>query len=199
METYKFNAMKKLILTASILVLLVSCSRTQVSLEALLNEITDHETIARFPDPVFSLKQFSSYDRATTTPDDSTWFANWDRSMFIRTEENQGRNEYVLFDAQGPGAVVRFWMTFAGENSGRGIMRIYFDGSQTPEIEGTAFEILSGAYLTGFPLAASVSEETPYENRGHNLYLPLPYAKSCKITYESENIKDAGADRKSVV
>lgn len=193
METYKFNAMKKLILTASILVLLVSCSRTQVSLEALLNEITDHETIARFPDPVFSLKQFSSYDRATTTPDDSTWFANWDRSMFIRTEENQGRNEYVLFDAQGPGAVVRFWMTFAGENSGRGIMRIYFDGSQTPEIEGTAFEILSGAYLTGFPLAASVSEETPYENRGHNLYLPLPYAKSCKITYESENIKDAGA------
>jgi hypothetical protein len=52
--------------------------------------------------------------------------------------------------------------------------------------------ILSGELLTGFPLAASVSELSPYENRGH-LYLSLPYAHHCKITCESENIKDTGA------
>lgn len=185
--------MKKVVLFAVCIMVMSACARNVITLESLLNEMTDREDLARFPFPEFTLKQFSSYDRATTHPDDSTWFANWDRSMFIRTEENQDRKEYVMFDADGPGAVVRFWMTFAGENSGKGIMRIYFNGEETPAIEGTAFDILSGELLTSFPMAASVSELSPYENRGHNLYLPLPYARHCKITYESENIKDAGA------
>jgi len=185
--------MKQIVHFAIIIMVFNACSRNLITLETLLKEMTNRESLARFPYPEYTLKQFSSYDRATTHPGDSTWFANWDRSMFIRTEENQGRKEYVMFDADGPGAVVRFWMTFAGENSGRGIMRIYFDGNKTPAIEGTAFDILSGELLARFPLAASVSELTRYENRGHNLYLPLPYARHCKITYESENIKDAGA------
>lgn len=185
--------MKRVVLFAVCIMVLSACAKNVITLETLLNEMTDRENLARFPYPEFTLKQFSSYDRATTHPNDSTWFANWDRSMFIRTEENQSRKEYVMFDADGPGAVVRFWMTFAGENSGRGILRIYFDGEENPAIEGTAFDILSGELLFGFPLAASVSELSPYENRGHNLYLPLPYTRHCKITYESENIKDAGA------
>jgi hypothetical protein len=41
-------------------------------------------------------------------------------------------------------------------------------------------KILSGELLNGFPLAATVSELSPYENRGH-LYLPIPYARLCKI------------------
>lgn len=185
--------MKRMIFFAVWILVISSCAKNEVTLETLMNEMTNRENLARFPSPAFTLKQFSSYDRATTQPGDSTWFANWDRSMFIRIEENKDRQEYVMFDAEGPGAVVRFWMTFAGENSGRGIMRIYFDGEDNPTIEGTAFDILSGELLTGFPLAASVSELTRYENRGHNLYLPLPYSRHCKITYESENIKDAGA------
>jgi hypothetical protein len=185
--------MKKRIIYLLFIGLLVSCAQAEISLETLLKEMTDRESIARFPDPGFTLKQFSSYDRAMTKPGDSTWFANWDRSMFIRTEENQGRKEYVMLDTDGPGSIVRFWMTFAGENAGLGILRIYFDGNAQAEIEGTAFDILSGQVLAGFPLAASVSEETRYENRGHNLYLPLPYSRHCKITYQSDNIKDAGA------
>jgi hypothetical protein len=53
--------------------------------------------------------------------------------------------------------------------------------------------LLSGKLLTGEPLASSVSDSTKYEMRGHNLYLPLPYSSHCKVTYESENIRDAGA------
>jgi hypothetical protein len=41
-------------------------------------------------------------------------------------------------------------------------------------------KILSGELLTSFPMADSVSKLSPYENRGH-LYLPLPYARHCKI------------------
>lgn len=175
------------------LVALSSCSRRTVTLESLLKEMADREAIARYPDPEYTLKQFSSYDRATVAPGDHTWFANWDRSMFIRTDTISGRREYVMMDAEGPGAIVRFWMTFAGEDSGQGILRIYFDGDTIPAIEGTAFNVLSGTLLTGEPLASSVSDSTEYEHRGHNLYLPLPYSRRCLITYQSDNINDPGA------
>ena len=175
------------------LVFFSSCARKAVTMESLLLEMTDRESLARYPDPEFTVRQFSSYDRATTQPGDETWFANWDRSMFIRIEEQDGRKEYVMFDSEGPGSIVRFWMTFAGENSGLGTLRFYLDNQEQPAIEGTAFDILSGNGLTQYPLAASVSEETAYEQRGHNLYLPIPYGRHCKITYESENILDEGA------
>ncbi|MEI6142916.1 MAG: glycoside hydrolase family 172 protein [Mariniphaga sp.] len=174
--------------------LLNSCiSQPTVSIETLLHEMADRESLTRFPEPSFSLKQFSSYDRATTKPGDPSWFANADRTMFIRKEMNNGRTEQVMFDANGPGVIVRFWMTFAGENSGRGTLRIYFDNQENPTIQGTAFDVLSGKLLAGKPLASSVSDSTKYEMRGHNLYLPIPYSAHCKITYESDNIKDAGA------
>jgi len=164
-----------------------------VSFKSLLNEMTDRDALARYPSADYKLAQFSSYDRATVKPGDSTWFANWDRSMFIRTEHNGGRKEYVMFDAKGPGAVVRFWMTFAGEHSGKGILRFYFDGHNEPAIVGAAVDILSGKGLIDGILATSVSDVTDYQMRGHNLYLPVPYAKSCKITYESDGILDPGA------
>ncbi|MBQ4280218.1 MAG: DUF2961 domain-containing protein, partial [Rikenellaceae bacterium] len=44
--------------------------------------------------------------------------------------------------------------------------------------------------VTEAPLAASVSELSPYENRGHDLYYPIPYAKRVKITYESQYVGD---------
>lgn len=170
-----------------------SCTQKPVTLESLLDEMVNRDVLAQFPDPPFILAQFSSYDRATVAPGDPSWFANWDRTMFIRTDTIDGRVEYVMFDANGPGAIVRFWMTFAGENSGLGTMRIYFDNQPQPTIEGTAFDILSGGQLIGEPLSSSVSDSTKYEHRGHNLYLPLPYGRHCKVTYQSENIKDAGA------
>jgi hypothetical protein len=77
-------------------------------------------------------------------------------------------------------------------------MRIYLDGETKPAIEGPAFDILSGAIVAGPPLAASVSELSPYENRGHNLYFPIPYSSHCKITYQSEHLfeDDFGARRR---
>lgn len=168
---------------------ILGCSEQNhvITLETLLREMTDRDRIANFPSPSYICKQFSSYDRETVSPDDRGWFANRDCSQFIRVEENRGRKEYVLMDADGPGAIVRFWMTFPGDHSGKGTMRIYFDGRETPCIEGTPFEIISGGLLSAAPLSSSVSELNAYENRGHNLYVPLPYAKHCKITYESEH------------
>ncbi|MDR0352770.1 MAG: DUF2961 domain-containing protein [Opitutaceae bacterium] len=169
-----------------------------VSIASLLREMTDRDERARFPAPAFTCAQASSYDRATVAPGQPGWFANSDRSMFLRVEHERGRREFVMFDAAGPGAIVRFWMTFSGPNCGRGTLRIYIDGAAEPAVSGSAFDVLSGPAITSAPLADSVSKLTDYARRGHNLYFPIPYAKSCKITYESEHLRedDFGARKK---
>lgn len=165
--------------------------RKPVDLASLLDEMVDRDALASYPDPSYVTRQFSSYDRASVRPDTSSWYANWDRTQFIRTDSIEGRREFVVFDAEGPGAITRFWVTVA-DYSGKGVLRFYIDGSATPQIEGEPLSILSGHKLVGAPLSTSVAEATDYLQRGHNLYLPIPYAKSCKITYESPSVKEPG-------
>ena len=167
-----------------------------ITLESLLEEMVNRDTVARLPRPAYTCKQFSSYDRHSTEPGSPTWWANWDRSYFVRIEDNDGRKEHVLMDAEGPGAVVRFWATWHGPGGGEfsnGTMRVYLDGKAEPVIEGPMADLISGGMLVGEPLSQGVSPETPYRHRGHNLYLPLPYAERCKITYETKAFIDEGA------
>lgn len=170
-----------------------SVAKDTVSFQGLLHEIINRDALARYPDPYYTTRQFSSYDRNSTRPDTSSWFANWDRTQFIRVEHHDDHKEYVMMDTDGPGAIVRFWMTFGGKGAGQGTLRIYFDGDKEPTIQGKAFDILSGGALAGKPLSTSVSPKTRYKFRGHDLYLPLPFGRHCKITYQSKNIKDIGA------
>ena len=47
-----------------------------------------------------------SYDRSShNMTDKRAWFGNFDQGQFIRQEENGGRPEYVMMDAEGTGAV----------------------------------------------------------------------------------------------
>ena len=163
----------------------------EVTIGSLLREMADRSVLARYPAPEYRTRQASSYDRASVQPGEASWFANWDRSQFLRTDSVQGRREFVLLDADGPGAVVRFWATVA-DYGGQGTLRMYFDHDTVPAIEGEVLSLLSGGALAPAPLSASVSELTPYLQRGHNLYLPLPYARHCKITYESPSIREPG-------
>ena len=152
--------------------------------------MTDRSVLARWPENAYTCKQFSSYDRSShNMTDKRAWFGNFDQGQFIRQEENGGRTEYVMMDAEGPGAIVRFWMTFSGINRGQGTLRIYIDNEEKPVIEGNVRDILSGQVLCGEPLSTSVPDEAPMEERGHNLYLPIPYAKRCKVTIESPDLK----------
>ena len=169
-----------------------------VGLVSLLEEMTDRDRLAQFPEPGYTCRQFSSYDRDSDTPGSPTWWANDDRSYFLRVEEAAGRKAYVMMDAEGPGAVVRFWATWHGASGkpfSNGILRFYLDGADTPAIEGPIQGVLDGGLLAGAPLSEGVSPQTEYGQRGHNLYLPIPYAKHCKITYETDAPIDEGARR----
>ena len=166
-----------------------ACNNREITLDTLLAEMTDKSAVTYFPEQEYTLKQFSSYDRKSISPNNKNWWANADWTQFIREEKNNGRREFVLFDADGPGAVVRYWMTFSGKGASDGTLRIYIDKNETPVIEGDVLNILSGDFLAPQPLASSVSPDTEYEKRGHNLYLPIPYSKHCKITYECDAVK----------
>ncbi len=173
----------KLRMMSVLVLVLAACAFGDViSLESLLNEMIDRAAIARYPEPAFTCKQFSSYDRHSTKPGNDSWFANRDWSHFIRSEENYGRREWVMMDVDGPGAIVRWWITGFAFN---GTIRVYIDGSSTPVFEGKADKLIGGDLLIGAPLSAERS-------KGRNLYLPIPYRQHCKVTYDGENAHENG-------
>ncbi len=154
----------------------MSASAETVTFKSLLKELTDLEGLARMPDPAFTCKQFSSYDRRSTDPavlTDENWFANGDRGQYLRTEERNGAKEYVLMDADGPGAIVRIW---SANPNDAGVVRIYLDGSDTPFVEMSLEDLLKGG------TAPFVEPIACMRSKGWNAYLPIPYAKHCKIT-----------------
>lgn len=163
-----------------------SCSQQQkeVSVESLLNEMIDRDAVASYPQVDFRLKQSSSYNRASVSPDDSVgWFTNHDYNSkendhnFIRVEENNGHKEWVLMDHQGAGAIVRTWMPFLNPNNPNTTseIRIYLDGADEPVLKGNSLALLNGTGLFPFPLAHK-------SLRSAVSFFPIPYAESCKIT-----------------
>ncbi|RYD28649.1 MAG: DUF2961 domain-containing protein, partial [Verrucomicrobiaceae bacterium] len=155
-----------------------------VTLKSLLEEMTDYTSVARWPDPEFLCLQSSSHDRRTVSPDQPGWFANDDHTQFIRDETNEGRRERVMMDAEGPGCLVRFWLTTV-ENK-RGVIRIYLDGNRTPTLVFPAYDLLSGDLGLYEPIAQPHPGYTATGNGGNTLALPIPYARGCKVTWEEQ-------------
>ena len=161
-----------------------------VSIKSLLKEMIDRDAKARYPAIDFRLKQHSSYNRASKSPDDAEgWFANGDYNRparngkpskaknFIRTEMNNGQKEWVLMDHQKPGAIVRTWMPWLNQKNGgtTNTMKIYLDGATEPTIEGNMLGMFDGTGLIPYPFAH------PSLRSAVNFF-PIPYAKSCKVT-----------------
>ena len=133
-----------------------------VTIESLLTEMLDRDAVARFPESDFRLKQHSSYNRASKTPDEPKgWFTNHDYNSkdtdrnFIRIEENNGQKEWVLMDHEGAGAIVRTWMPWLSQTKPgtETRIRIYLDGAAEPALEGNMLGLLDGTGLIPFPLA----------------------------------------------
>ena len=159
--------------------LLANGADGSVSFSKLLDEAADPLAVTRFPDPAYSIRSWSSYDRKSVSPDRPGWFANEDWNNFIRSEGA----ERVMVDAKGPGAVVRIWC--AGVNMSNGFVRVYLDGAAKPTFAAEAFDLCGGTALCGEPFSfvCAVNPEASYQC-GRNLMLPIPYAKSCKVTFE---------------
>lgn len=166
----------------------ITCKETKaqnsnkiITIGSLLKEMQDFDAVTRFPAPFYTMNQASSYDRRSISPDQPGWFANEDNNQFIRTETHQGRQEQVMLDADGPGAIVRFWLTTVVKP---GTMRFYFDHEKKASIVVPAFDLMQAGLHLGPALLNPHSSYEPNGKGGNTLYLPLPYQKHCKITFE---------------
>ncbi len=149
-------------------------ARAEITVDNLLDDMTDLRRLATLPDPPYTTRQFSSWDRKSKAPGNDDWFANDDAGQFLRIEEKAGRREFVCVDTPGPGVIVRMWATENTELDGT--IRIYLDESDTPVFETPLKKLLGGTY-PGLP--RPIAGEYA---RGWNLYFPIPYARRCKVT-----------------
>ncbi len=179
-------AMDRLKITAAVISMLcllqvASAANCKITLQSLLREMADRDVVAQWPDPPYACRQASSYDRAKIAPDKPGWFGNNDFSQFIRVETTAGRSEHVMMDTDGPGCIVRFWLTTDGDK--RGAIRVYLDGAAQPALQFNAYDLMNGGLKLDPPL---LQPHTSYRagHGGNTLHLPIPYARHCKITWE---------------
>lgn len=176
--------LKKSFIILSLLGLIVTCTDKKVDLvclDSLLDEMVSFEENARYPAIPYTCHQESSYDRRSVSPDRPGWFANNDGFGIIRIDTIEGRKENVLFDQSGPGVITRIWLTTLDK---RGKMRFYFDHSPEAQWEIPAYDLMQTGLPLGKGLLQAHTSYTTEGKGGNTLFLPIPYSKGCKITFE---------------
>lgn len=102
--------------------------------------------------------------------------------------------ETVIADIKGPGIIRHMWMTIR-ENTEKGsfvmrdvVMRIYWDGSDTPAVEAP----IGDFFCNGFGERCDVASLPIVVNPtgGMNSYFEMPFAKRAVITMINEHPKD---------
>ncbi|MEN6428459.1 MAG: DUF2961 domain-containing protein [Phycisphaerales bacterium] len=150
----------------------------RVTQGTLLEEMVDRDRLARLPQPSYRSLQASSYNRESAHRDQPGWFADSDGLGFVRTETVDGKTEWVLMGHEGPGCITRIWTPFFyydfNERTGPNV-RIYLDGAMTPVIDESLIKLVTARGFVKPPFAA-------FTARAGDLYLPIPFAKSCKVT-----------------
>jgi hypothetical protein len=157
----------------------VDVSSPPADVNSLLDEMTALGGLARPAPNPFRTCMVSSYDRSSKTPQASSetptgWFANHDWGNYLGVEAGpSGQGEFVLLDADGPGAIVRIWSATPS-----GTLRIYVDQATSPALEAPMDALLSGQIA---PLVSPFAGKTA---KGGNLEFPLPFRKHVKVAWE---------------
>jgi hypothetical protein len=162
---------------AAVLVLALLRPGPALSYPDLVARLTDLEALAVLPEPGESCRQWSSYDRASRYDAKAHKYVDWDANAdgggFIR---RQGKS-YVLAEMRGPGCIYRIWSAGPGE----GHVRIYLDGAATPAVDLPFRDYFDGQHA---PFTYSSLVHTTAG--GHNLYVPIPFQRSCTITADKD-------------
>jgi len=110
----------------------------------------------------------------------------WKVSPSVPVEPGQ---VYVVADIAGPGAIQHMWLS--GDLARKGplsrfyIVRIYWDGQETPSVECPVADFFAcgwGQYAQVNSLAVAVNP-----NRGYNCFWEMPFRKRCLITLENRH------------
>jgi hypothetical protein len=96
----------------------------------------------------------------------------------------QPNSTTILADIEGPGVIQHIWITVDPKAYRSCIIRIYWDGEETPSVEvplGDFFASGHGVRSVVNSLAICVNPAG-----GFNSYWPMPFRKHCKITVENQ-------------
>ena len=182
-ETAMFTFRSVLGAATFVLCALASAGRAAETLSYgdLVHRLTDLSRLAVLPQPGEQGAQWSSYDRASQY-DEKTgkyvhWDANGDGQGIIRKEGDQ----VVMAEMKGPGCIWRIWSAAAG----KGHVKIFLDDQETPVVDLPFADYFDGKHAP-FNYSALSYNLADVGCSGQNLYLPLPYRKSCKIVADKE-------------
>jgi hypothetical protein len=138
----------------------------------VIARLYDLRQLAELPAPGERSGNCSSYDRASKYDADTDqyidWGANADGSGLIRME---GKNA-VVAELEGPGVIWRVWSAMPKQ----GHIQIYIDGSDTP-----ALDMPFADYFNNREGMFAYPELVHELSRGRNSYIPIAFAKSCKV------------------
>lgn len=149
-----------------------------ITFSSLLAEMSDPDRLAKFPIPPYQSLQASSYNRESNSRDLPGWFADSDGTGYIREESINGKPEYVMMEHTGPGCITKIWTPFFYYDFNNRVgpnVRIYLDGSTTPTFDESLIKLVRGEGTIPAPFAQPSA-------RAGNSYLPIPFAKSVKVT-----------------
>ncbi|UCG47447.1 MAG: DUF2961 domain-containing protein [Phycisphaerales bacterium] len=107
----------------------------------------------------------------------------WKVSPSVRIKPGQ---TFVMGEVEGAGAIQHIWMTPTGNNRFN-ILRIYWDGEETPSVEcpaGDFFACGMGRYTQVTSMAVCVNPKS-----GFNCYWMMPFRKGFKITMTNIDTK----------
>jgi hypothetical protein len=168
------------LIVASVVVFaaLASASRAEekLSYPDLVHRLTDLARLAVLPEPGETCAQWSSYDRASkydeTTGKYVHWDANGDGGGIIRREGDQ----IVMAEMKGPGCIWRIWSAAPG----KGNVKIFLDDQPEPAVDLPFAQYFDGKHAPfAYPALSYNLGEVGCS--GQNLFLPIPYQKSCKV------------------
>lgn len=97
-------------------------------------------------------------------------------------------NQAVLLETEGPGIVRHIWLTIPPnhpEHLRNMILRIYWDGQETPSVEVPIGDFFGVAH--GLQRHLITRYITMQDGRGFNCHFPMPFQKHTKITVENDS------------
>lgn len=101
------------------------------------------------------------------------------------------RQTFEMALIEGPGVIQHIWLTTHHMNWRKLVLRIYWDGEETPSVETPLGDFFCMGWnqptdLNSLPICVN-------PNNGLNCYWPMPFRKSARITIENLTGQDLGA------
>lgn len=189
------NDVLKLFLPVLCIVLsLNSCERKRniVTQGSLFEEMVCFSRLSSAGGMNYRAVQYSSYDRRSVSPGDSTWFANEDGfggepvpgfEEVLAAPDSSGTGTYLICDIRGPGVIQRLWT--AGIS---GVIRVFLDSPAKLLYEGSAEDFFRKPIeiLTGDDELKKYSEAFYQFDAS---YFPIPFSNGLRMEWTG-NISD---------